>query len=222
MAMGQATPTPNVKLKFPGTLMIGDTPCGEAYISIHKSSAGRSFMWHLEGCQALEDLVNGKPGPGPNPTPTPKPTSTPGGSVIPGDPNLCPDGFLSEPMSKTGAWYGLTVDVPQGVTRRFCAPVTPQLVPLPAGQDFYTQITFQWYDVTDQDCGALNVHVDATDGFSRPRGGTGFSASGNYYYYGKVGSRILTPDQTKPGIYVVTLTGGATSCSRYRITWNAY
>lgn len=150
---------------------------------------------------------------------TPAPTPSPAPSPKPGD--LCPDGTLSAPASKTDPWFGLTVEVPNGATKRFCAPVQPPLAPLPAGQDFYNQITFSWYDVSDQDCGALNVRVDATDGVARTRSGEGFSASGNYYYYGKIGSRILTPEQTKPGIYVVTVTGGPAACTKYRITWKA-
>ncbi|MEW6268356.1 MAG: hypothetical protein AB1689_03560 [Thermodesulfobacteriota bacterium] len=220
LAAAQPTPTPVVTIKWPGPLVIGDTPCGEAYVSIHKTASGRQFMWHVEGCQPLENLVSGNN----PPLPTPKPTATPVGTVIPGDPLLCPDGFLTEPASKTDPWYGFTVDIPEGVTKRFCAPVeppyaTPQLTS-PLG-NYFTQITFSWYDVSDQDCGALNVHVDAVDGVSRPRGGPGFSASGNHVYYGKIGTRITTPEQTLPGIYVMTLVGGPTTCHRYRISWKA-
>jgi hypothetical protein len=187
--------------------MIGDTPCGEMSLSVGGTPR---YMWHIEGCQKLEDLVNGTVvTPTPTPVATPRPTST----FIPGDPTLCPDGFLTEAASKTDPWYGLTVDVPEGVTKRFCAPVMPPLV-----NTHPNSIVFSWYDVSDQDCGALNVHVDAVDAPSRPRGGAGFSASGQYYYYRRVGL-LDRPEQTAPGVYVMTLVGGPSSCTRYRIAW---
>ncbi|MBY0278136.1 hypothetical protein K2Z84_22605 [Candidatus Binatia bacterium] len=141
---------------------------------------------------------------------TPTPTI---GPTPPGDPELCPDGYITEPASKTDPWYGVTVDVPQGVTKVFCAPITSPLV-----NTAPNQITFSWYDVSDQDCGALNVRIDPVDPPLRPRGGVGYSASGNFYYYGKIGSR-LTPEQTARGIYVITVTGGPSACSRYRLAW---
>jgi len=205
------TPTPDLKLRFPGSLMIGDTPCGEMYLSVEPRAASeRRFVWHIDNCAPLEELVSGNP----VATPTPRPTATPIGTP-PGDPELCPDGYLTESASKTDIWYGLTVDVPNGATKRFCAPIMAPLV------NYHPrQITFSWYDVSDQDCGALNVHVDAVDLPLRPRGGTGHSASGNYVYYGQIGSRSM-PEQTAPGIYVMTLVGGPSSCTRYRIAWKA-
>jgi hypothetical protein len=149
----------------------------------------------------------------PEPSPSAAPTRTPGPTGI----AYCPDGVLNRPASQTDPWFGTTVDVPQGVTMSFCAPVTLPLVKGHPGQ-----ITFSWYDVSDQDCGALNVHVDAVDPPVRPRGGSGWSSSGQYVYYAKVGERE-TPEQTAPGVYVVTVTGGPSSdgCSRFRIAWKA-
>jgi hypothetical protein len=210
-----AAAEPSVKLKWPGALVIGETECGTMTLTIAPGVDGpRTFMWHIDDCPQLEALVAA---PVATPSPTPRPTNSPGGSVTPppGDPELCPDGYLSEPASKTDPWYGLTVDVPEGTTKRFCAPVMAPLV-----KTYPNQITFSWYDVSDQDCGAINVKIDAVDLPLRPRGGQGYSASGQYVYYAKVGSRS-TPEQTAPGIYVVTLTGGpsAQSCSRFRIAW---
>lgn len=107
------------------------------------------------------------------------------------------------------------MDVPEGVTKELCAPVVPPYV---AGHP--NQLTFSWYDVSDQDCGALNVSVDAVDGPPRHRGGEGFSASGQFVYYAKTGPKV-TPEQTAPGIYVIKLVGGPSSCVRYRIAWKA-
>lgn len=76
-----------------------------------------------------------------------------------------------------------------------------------------------WYDVSDQDCGQLNVKVEATNP-ARYRGGEGYSASGAFHFYSKVGSK-LTPEQTNPGVYVITVKGNADTCNRFRIAWKA-
>ncbi len=141
-------------------------------------------------------------------TPTPAPTRSSSPTVAD---NTCPDGYLTTLASKTDPWFGVTTDIPEGTTKRFCARVT--------GQPW--QIVFSWYDVSDQDCAAVNVRVDAPGDPPRPRGGDGFSASGSYVYYGRIGSK-LTPEQVQPGDYVITLTGGPSTCSRFRVAWRVW
>ncbi|MBY0274719.1 hypothetical protein K2Z84_05225 [Candidatus Binatia bacterium] len=158
--------------------------------------------------------------------PTPVPTAIATPSPVPtaiDERDLCPDGTLQDRASNTDPWYGVTAVIKPGEVKRYCAKIQPPLIP------FYPrQITFSWYETSDQDCGALNVGVDALSGPPRPRGGAGYSASGNFYYYGKSrgrdGSVIQTPEQTAPGIYVVTVIGGGelgTTCVNYRIAWKA-
>ncbi len=217
MASSLPSAAADPRVKWPGTLMVGDTPCGEMYLTIGDGIDGaRTFTWHIDGCAPLENVVSGTPVPTATPRVTPTPAPTPVGTVSPGDPELCPDGYITEPASKTDPWYGVTVDIPLGVTKVFCAPITSPLVTTAP-----SQIAISWYDVSDQDCAGLDVRVDAVDPPLRPRGGTGYPSSGTFYYYAKIGTRV-TPEQTARGIYVITATGGSAACSRYRIAWRVY
>lgn len=159
------------------------------------------------------------PTPTPTAAPSPSPSRTPGPTIS--EAAACRDGTLNRVASQTDPWFGATVVVPQGETLHLCAPIREPLV-----HGHPNQITFSWYDVSDQDCGALNIRVDALDPPARTRGGQGWSASGQFVYNARVGSgdnARLTPEQTKPGLYAITLIGGpaSDSCNKYRIAWKA-
>lgn len=132
---------------------------------------------------------------------------------------LCPDGLLTQEFGNN--YRGVFVTVPDGVVKRYCAPVYPPYLP---DGIVATRLTFSWYDASDWDCGALRVIVEPQEGPPRTRDSVDFFASGAFYYYRRVWAPppFDLPDYTAPGTYVVTVIGRLSTpeCTRYAIAWS--
>lgn len=174
-------------------------------------------------CPPIERICG--PTPTPSPTRTPRFTPTPVRPTPTQSPSLaqrCPDGQLTGITSRTNKnWFGFDgVEVRPGQTKRFCAMVMPPQIP---ANTIPNSLSFTWYDVTDQDCGALSVKVDAVDPPPRHLGeqqfGKGFSSSGALHLYSNAGHKY-TPEAVRQGVYVVTVFGGPSSCTHFDIAWH--
>lgn len=153
----------------------------------------------------------------PRPTPTlrpAQPTAVPTPAPTPSLLEVCPDGYLDRRIAANTPFWGLSsVRVPRGATRVYCAPVQAPI--LPAGLH-PVRVTFEWFSA-DQDC-ALNMRVELRGDPDHARGTSAFTPNGNITFTRRSlnGDR---PEQTTPGIYVVTVSGGSATCEVYRIGW---
>lgn len=192
-------------------------------------------------CTGLARLCT-RPSPVPTSFRTPQPSVTPTATVSPGFPtqtpgpnqsatpvpfptfpplidDTCADGFLDRVLlsDSEGDLYGVTnVRIVSGARKRYCAHVAPPIIP---SADFSPgRLLFEWLDLSGTECGALNMLVEPLADLSRTRGTAGFAASGNIQYTRRNGAQD-NPAQTAPGVYSITLSGGAETCVLYRIGW---
>jgi len=108
-----------------GDFVIGGEECGQMkWYWPDKNFPGSGFSWEIEGCDALDDLIDGVPTtPNPDPTPTPTPT-------VPIDQGNCPPGalWLDQPIpGNENAAEGLAaVTFGPNETKYFCSRLAPE------------------------------------------------------------------------------------------------
>jgi len=188
-----------------------------------------------QACPALLDICS-TPLPGPTETPAPAPsgvpTPTPHGTQTPrpGSPGaptptptphpapsqICTSGFLNRKLTANSTDYGLaSTDIPSGTTLTFCLPVQVPLIPdgaIPA------RITASWFG-RDANCRlSATLYADADPSNpDRMRTSVAAAANGNLTL---VNQPVLgAAPNTAPGVYILTLTGGSSSCDVYRVFW---
>ncbi len=157
-----------------------------------------------EDLSSVECLPSGPtPTPNPNATPTPvRPTPTPATN----------DGCNGIPLDQVigDNWLGLRKQlVERGQSVTYCARVTRTGV---------KKLAFSAYDVTDAQCGKLELVV-------RQIGNLGWTArSGMLSSPGVTALALLDPQRTAPGTYEITAIGGnsAAGCTRFDIAWKAF
>ncbi len=142
--------------------------------------------------------------PQPTPRPTPAPTPQPDGS--------CPDGILETPTRD--GWIGLlSVTIPPGVTKRYCADVSGQV----------DRLNFEAVDLSNRNCAKAEMTVQQQNGNQWARSS------------GLVGSPWINASaiisrskrdylETAPGRYYISVTGhdAASDCQRFQIDWRPY
>lgn len=199
---------------------------GFASVSLASVSPAGAVVVNGVQCDTLSlelDVVDGVLSPNsiiecddgnPNPTPTPGPTPPGGATPTPGGGSgACPDGYLSAPLG--GGWGLAGVSIPSGKVMKFCAQLEPPVIPpgvVPS------RVTFSFYDESDRDCGALVMSVQQMSGAQQVKSSTSPLSNGAIHFTKRVG-RTDDPSRVAQGLYIVTLTGHPTSCSRYLITW---
>lgn len=149
-----------------------------------------------------------RPAGGSNPPPPP-PSPVPSGLAA-----ICPDGLIDGTSSE--GFIKEHIQIPAGVVKQYCALVQPPNVPAGVHPQ---RISFQYYDESDRDCGALALQVKQIGGAGITKSSIPLANGGLQFTTSITPTQFHHPEESAQGIYQITATGHPTHCSQYYIGW---